>query len=77
MIFVTGTVYKADDISEENADRCNDITLNSASFLLQNVLGRSSSAIYAIALLASGQSSAITGTYAETDLLQHQNESNR
>jgi len=35
MISVTGTVCKADDISGENADRCSDITLNSASFLLQ------------------------------------------
>ncbi|KEH31367.1 metal+transporter+Nramp6 protein [Medicago truncatula] len=64
MIYVTGTACKADDISGENADRCNDITLNSASFLLQNMLGRSSSTIYAIALVASEQSSAITGTYA-------------
>ncbi|AES72306.1 putative NRAMP family protein [Medicago truncatula] len=70
MISVTGTVCKADDISGENVDRCNDITLNSASFLLQNVLGRSSSTIYAIALLASGQSSAITGTYAGQFIMQ-------
>ncbi|KAK9270564.1 hypothetical protein L1049_026145 [Liquidambar formosana] len=51
-------------ISQDNFDRCNNLTLNSASFLLKNVLGWSSSTIYAIALLASGQSSAITGTYA-------------
>ncbi|QHO16670.1 Metal transporter [Arachis hypogaea] len=35
-----------------------------------NVLGRSSSTIYAIALLASGQSSAITGTYAGQYIMQ-------
>ncbi|XP_042450916.1 uncharacterized protein LOC122035844 isoform X5 [Zingiber officinale] len=34
------------------------------SNLTQNVLGKSSSTVYAIALLASGQSSTITGTYA-------------
>jgi natural resistance-associated macrophage protein len=70
MISVTGTVCKADDLSGENVDRCNDLTLNSASFLLKNVLGRSSSIIYAIALLASGQSSAITGTYAGQFIMQ-------
>jgi hypothetical protein len=35
MISVTGTVCKADDLSGENVDRCNDLTLNSASFLLK------------------------------------------
>ncbi|KAB1221095.1 Metal transporter Nramp5 [Morella rubra] len=64
VVSVSGTVCKANNISPENADRCNDINLNSASFLLKNVLGRSSSTVYAIALLASGQSSTITGTYA-------------
>lgn len=38
--------------------------------VLQNVLGKSSSTIYAIALLASGQSSAITGTYAGQYIMQ-------
>ncbi|KAF7844028.1 putative prolyl 4-hydroxylase 7 [Senna tora] len=41
-----------------------DLTLDSASFLFKNLLGMSSSTIYAIALLASGQSSTVTGTYA-------------
>ncbi|KAJ0960277.1 hypothetical protein J5N97_001892 [Dioscorea zingiberensis] len=39
-------------------------------FLLKNVLGKSSSIVYAIALLASGQSSAITGTYAGQYIMQ-------
>ena len=39
-------------------------------FLLQHVLGKSSKIIYAIALLASGQSSAITGTYAGQYIMQ-------
>ncbi|KAG6784136.1 hypothetical protein POTOM_009821 [Populus tomentosa] len=64
VISVSGTVCSAQNLSSENADRCGDLTLNSASFLLQNVLGKSSSKIYAIAVLASGQSSTITGTYA-------------
>ncbi|PIN17058.1 Mn2+ and Fe2+ transporters of the NRAMP family [Handroanthus impetiginosus] len=70
VISVSGTVCLANDISKENADHCSDLTLNSASFLLKNVLGRSSSTIYAIALLASGQSSAITGTYAGQYIMQ-------
>ncbi|KAL5982762.1 hypothetical protein ACLOJK_016838 [Asimina triloba] len=70
VISVSGTVCTADNLSEENARRCNDLTLNSASFLLKNVLGRASSTIYAIALLASGQSSAITGTYAGQYIMQ-------
>ncbi|ESW09444.1 hypothetical protein PHAVU_009G127900 [Phaseolus vulgaris] len=70
MISVSGTVCAAENISAENAHQCSDLTLNSASFLLKNVLGRSSSTIYAIALLASGQSSAITGTYAGQFIMQ-------
>ncbi|KAK1361366.1 hypothetical protein POM88_045840 [Heracleum sosnowskyi] len=46
------------------------MTLNSASFLLKKVLGKSSSTLYAIALLASGQSSTITGTYAGQYIMQ-------
>ncbi|XP_057450663.1 metal transporter Nramp7.2-like [Lotus japonicus] len=70
MISVSGTVCTATNLSAENTDQCSDLTLNSASFLLKNVLGRSSSTIYAIALLASGQSSAITGTYAGQYIMQ-------
>ncbi|ERN03708.1 hypothetical protein AMTR_s00203p00031460 [Amborella trichopoda] len=35
-----------------------------------NVLGRSSSTVYAVALLASGQSSTVTGTYAGQFIMQ-------
>ncbi|KAI8537394.1 hypothetical protein RHMOL_Rhmol09G0020200 [Rhododendron molle] len=52
------------------SDQCNNITLNSASFLLKNVLRKSSSTIYGIALLASGQSSTITCTYAGQFIMQ-------
>ncbi|CAJ2667723.1 unnamed protein product [Trifolium pratense] len=70
MISVSGTVCSASDLSGDDVERCNDLTLNSASFLLKNVLGKSSSTIYAIALLASGQSSTITGTYAGQYIMQ-------
>ncbi|KAF2291367.1 hypothetical protein GH714_023312 [Hevea brasiliensis] len=39
-------------------------------WICNNVLGKSSSTLYAIALLASGQSSAITGTYAGQYVMQ-------
>ncbi|CAH1431205.1 unnamed protein product [Lactuca virosa] len=64
MIAVSGTVCSEKNLPSEEMDRCNDLNLNSASFLLKNVLGKSGSTLYAIALLASGQSSTITGTYA-------------
>ncbi|RZC54425.1 hypothetical protein C5167_013277 [Papaver somniferum] len=70
VISVSGTVCSANNLTAENAERCSDLTLNNASFLLQNVLGKSSSTFYAIALLASGQSSTITGTYAGQFIMQ-------
>ncbi|XP_072969349.1 metal transporter Nramp5-like [Typha angustifolia] len=70
VVSVSGTVCSAANISPEDADRCGDLTLDSASFLLKNVLGKSSSTVYAIALLASGQSSTITGTYAGQYIMQ-------
>ncbi|XP_022141609.1 metal transporter Nramp5-like [Momordica charantia] len=70
VVSVSGTVCTVGNVSPATADQCGDITLNSASFLLQNVLGKSSSTIYAIALLASGQSSSITGTYAGQFIMQ-------
>ncbi|KAF5186697.1 Metal transporter protein, partial [Thalictrum thalictroides] len=70
VIAVSGTVCSAENLSADDTERCSDLTLNSASFLLKNVLGKSSSTVYAIALLASGQSSTITGTYAGQYIMQ-------
>ncbi|KAM7278859.1 hypothetical protein ACFE04_005993 [Oxalis oulophora] len=70
IISVTGTICHAENLSAENVDKCSDLTLISASFLVKNVLGKSSSTMYAIALLASGQSSTITGTYAGQFIMQ-------
>ncbi|MCL7052311.1 hypothetical protein MKW94_024744 [Papaver nudicaule] len=70
VISVSGTVCSANNLTAQDAERCSDLTLNNASFLLQNVLGKSSSTFYAIALLASGQSSTITGTYAGQFIMQ-------
>ncbi|XP_059630230.1 metal transporter Nramp7.2-like [Cornus florida] len=70
VISVSGTVCSAKNLTKETVDQCNNLNLNSASFLLKNVLGKSSSTVYAIALLASGQSSTITGTYAGQFIMQ-------
>ncbi|KAF3341832.1 metal transporter Nramp5-like protein [Carex littledalei] len=70
VVSVAGTVCKAKDLSADDEEKCSDLTLDSASFLLKNVLGKSSSTVYAIALLASGQSSTITGTYAGQYVMQ-------
>ncbi|GMY06705.1 metal transporter nramp5, partial [Fagus crenata] len=70
IVSVSGTVCSAKNISNTTANQCGDLNLSSASFLLKNVLGRSSSILYGIALLASGQSSTITGTYAGQFIMQ-------
>ncbi|XP_054799123.1 metal transporter Nramp5-like [Prosopis cineraria] len=70
VVSVSGAVCSGNNLSAQDAERCNDLSLDSASFLLKNVLGRSSSTVYAIALLASGQSSTITGTYAGQYIMQ-------
>ncbi|KAI4366605.1 hypothetical protein MLD38_022465 [Melastoma candidum] len=70
VVSVSGSVCTGPNVSSETKDSCNNISLDSASFLLKNVLGRSSSTIYGISLLASGQSSAITGTFAGQFVMQ-------
>ncbi|XP_077231879.1 metal transporter Nramp6.2-like [Tasmannia lanceolata] len=64
MLSVTAAICYAKDITPEDAISCQNLTLDSAAFLLKNVLGKLSSIVYGIALLASGQSSAVAGTYA-------------
>ncbi|XVF59119.1 hypothetical protein PTKIN_Ptkin07bG0249600 [Pterospermum kingtungense] len=54
----------------ENRTDCKNITLDSAVSLLKNDLGEWSSKLYAISLLASGQSSTVTGTYAGQYIMQ-------
>uniref|UniRef100_A0ACD5U3I9 Uncharacterized protein n=1 Tax=Avena sativa TaxID=4498 RepID=A0ACD5U3I9_AVESA len=54
IISVSGTVCNAGNLSREDAAKCGDLTLDSSSFLLKNVLGRSGAIVYGVALLASG-----------------------
>ncbi|KAK7836463.1 metal transporter nramp1, partial [Quercus suber] len=70
IISVSGTICSANNMSDDIANQCNNLNLDSAPFLLKNVLGRSSSTIYGIALLASGQSSSITSTYSGQFIMQ-------
>nr|DAD43547.1 TPA_asm: hypothetical protein HUJ06_001777 [Nelumbo nucifera] len=70
VISVSGSVCNSSNLSPEDQTSCNDLDLNKASFLLRNVLGSWSSKLFAIALLASGQSSTITGTYAGQYVMQ-------
>ncbi|XP_073143762.1 metal transporter Nramp6.1-like isoform X2 [Henckelia pumila] len=70
VISVTGGVCSNPNITLENKNHCDDITLDSASFLLKNALGNWSSKLYAVSLLASGQSSTVTGTYAGQYIMQ-------
>lgn len=70
IISVTGSVCNSSSINQKDIESCKDLDLNEASFLLRNVLGNWSSKLFAIALLASGQSSTITGTYAGQYVMQ-------
>ncbi|CAI9113881.1 OLC1v1014576C1 [Oldenlandia corymbosa var. corymbosa] len=70
VISVSGEVCNAPDLSVEDRKNCADLDLNRASFLLRHTLGSWSSKVFAIALLASGQSSTITGTYAGQYVMQ-------
>ncbi|KAJ9670278.1 hypothetical protein PVL29_026680 [Vitis rotundifolia] len=70
VVSVSGSVCSNPHASSQNKDHCEDITLESASFLLNNALGNWSSKLYAVSLLASGQSSTVTGTYAGQYIMQ-------
>ncbi|KAI3437187.1 Non-specific serine/threonine protein kinase [Psidium guajava] len=70
VISVSGAVCNSTSLSPHDQASCQNLDLNEASFLLRNVLGSWSSKLFAIALLASGQSSTITGTYAGQYVMQ-------
>ncbi|OAY71497.1 Metal transporter Nramp3 [Ananas comosus] len=70
IISVSGAVCSSENLDLEDQRNCGDLDLNKASFLLKNVLGSWSSKLFAVALLASGQSSTITGTYAGQYVMQ-------
>lgn len=70
VISVSGAVCNSPNLNSDDLESCKNLDLNEASFLLKNVLGSWSSKLFAVALLASGQSSTITGTYAGQYVMQ-------
>ncbi|XP_057856362.1 metal transporter Nramp6 isoform X2 [Cryptomeria japonica] len=70
VVSVSGAVCSSTGLSDEDKKNCSSLDLNHAPFLLKHVLGGWSSTLFAIALLASGQSSTITGTYAGQYVMQ-------
>ncbi|KAK9285870.1 hypothetical protein L1049_025071 [Liquidambar formosana] len=70
VVSVSGSVCSNPDLSSQDEAHCENISLKSAAFLLKNELGNWSSKLYAISLLASGQSSTVTGTYAGQYIMQ-------
>ncbi|KAL6888607.1 hypothetical protein ACP4OV_009633 [Aristida adscensionis] len=70
VVVVAGGICNSNSISPADANTCSDLTLQSAPLLLRNVLGRSSSVVYAVALLASGQSTTISCTFAGQVIMQ-------
>ncbi|KAG2640923.1 hypothetical protein PVAP13_2KG148516 [Panicum virgatum] len=70
IVSVSGTICNSSKLSPDDSAKCSDITLDSSSFLLRNVLGKNSAVVYGVALLACGISSTITGTYAGQYIMQ-------
>ncbi|KAE9467722.1 hypothetical protein C3L33_00395, partial [Rhododendron williamsianum] len=68
VISVSGSVCYSTNLNPDDEKNCQDLDLNKASFLLKACSW--SSKLFAIALLASGQSSTITGTYAGQYVMQ-------
>eukprot|EP00898_Chlorokybus_atmophyticus_P001215 jgi/Chlat1/2094/Chrsp17S02693 len=64
VVSVSGAVCFDPDITAESAAKCAQLDLHNTPFLLRDTLGQHAEKIFAIALLASGQSSTMTGTYA-------------
>eukprot|EP00253_Pinus_taeda_P001211 PITA_01211 len=67
---VAGSICFSPNLPAEELQSCGNLDINSSAFLLKQVLGNWSSTVFAIALLASGQSSTITGTYAGQYVMQ-------
>ncbi|KAK1321756.1 Metal transporter Nramp1 [Acorus calamus] len=70
VVSVSGSICYNRNVSSPMSTRCEDVTLSSSASLLKDTLGSWSSKVYAVSLLASGQSSAVTGTYAGQYIMQ-------
>ncbi|XP_020404249.1 metal transporter Nramp4 isoform X2 [Zea mays] len=70
IVSTTGTICANNTQLVDNNNACSGLTLNSASVLLKNMFGRSTSKIYGLALLASGQSNTMTTSYSGQYIMQ-------
>ncbi|XP_039772423.1 metal transporter Nramp4-like isoform X2 [Panicum virgatum] len=70
IVSITGTICANNQSVDDIISTCSGLTLNSTSVLLKNVLGKSSSKIYGLALLASGQSCAVATSYSGQYIMQ-------
>eukprot|EP00899_Mesostigma_viride_P008608 jgi/Mesvir1/17749/Mv12100-RA.1 len=61
---VAASICGSEGLPAEEAAKCADLSLHNTPFLLKNTLGRASEKLFGVALLASGQSSTLTGTFA-------------
>ncbi|TKW03755.1 hypothetical protein SEVIR_7G063400v4 [Setaria viridis] len=67
IVSITGTICADSQMVDDN---CSGLTLNSTSVLLKNMFGKSSSKIYGLALLASGQSCTVATSYSGQYIMQ-------
>ncbi|RLM74298.1 metal transporter Nramp4-like [Panicum miliaceum] len=70
IVSITGTICAGNQLVDDIISTCSGLTLNSTSVLLKNVFGKSSSKIYGLALLASGQSCAVATSYSGQHIMQ-------
>ncbi|KQK04475.1 metal transporter Nramp4 isoform X2 [Brachypodium distachyon] len=69
VVSLSGTIC-ANNLSLDDNNRCSSLSLNSAAVLFKNVLGKSRSTVYGLALLASGQSCTVVTTYSGQYIMQ-------
>ncbi|KAJ1270448.1 hypothetical protein BS78_06G052900 [Paspalum vaginatum] len=65
----TGTICAGSQLVDD-INTCSSLTLNSTSILLKDMFGKSSSKIYGLALLASGQSCTLATSYSGQYIMQ-------
>ncbi|GJP56979.1 hypothetical protein CLOM_g16027 [Closterium sp. NIES-68] len=70
IIAVAGTVCNSASLPPGAAEACANISISNAYVLLKDVLGGWAGTLFGVALLASGQSSTVTGTYAGQYVMQ-------
>ncbi|KAL5227537.1 hypothetical protein ABZP36_015802 [Zizania latifolia] len=69
IVSIPGTIC-ADNLSVADTNTCSSLTLSSTSVLLKSIMGKSSSTVYGLALLASGQSCAVATSYSGQYIMQ-------